>query len=88
MPKIYVVTNRHRIAANRKRPADQHEPVIRVSAGKRGKPFYCDEVIFEGSAHLLNGRGEPVMPCGATIALVTSGTITTITNGVREKWFA
>jgi CTP:molybdopterin cytidylyltransferase MocA len=75
MPKIYVVTNRHRIAANRKRPADQHEPVIRVTRGKRGKPIYCDRVVFSGASELLNGLGQPVLPCGASIALVTASPV-------------
>lgn len=85
--KIYVVMNRHRIAANRKRSQEDREPVVRVTRGKHGKPMYCDEVIFEGSSHLLNGLGSAVLPCGATIALVTTGPITTITRGVKERWF-
>ncbi len=44
---------------------------VRVTRGKHGQPYYYDEVIFHGPSQLLNGNGEPVMPCGATIAMAT-----------------
>jgi hypothetical protein len=81
LPPIYIVMNRHKIAANRKLAADQREPTVRVTRGKHGQPYYYDEVIFHGPSQLLNGNGEPVMPCGATIAIMTEGAVTLKARG-------
>lgn len=80
-PPIYVVMNRHRIAANRKAAREDRFPVVRVTRGLHGTPMYCDRVIFHGPSELLNGLGEAVMPCGATIALRTEGAVTMVTEG-------
>ncbi|WP_157862012.1 hypothetical protein [Methylobacterium sp. Leaf361] len=85
---IYIVMNRHIIAANRKLPADQRQPAVRVTRGKHGQPYYYDEVIFHGPSQLLNGNGEPVMPCGATIAIMTEGAVTLKARGREDVHLA
>ena len=71
--KTYVVINRHIIQANRRNGADA--PPIRISRGKRGRPSYARHVRFEGPCEVLYGGDTPVMPCGATVALVTEGPV-------------
>lgn len=83
----FIVMNRHRISANRKRPVEEREPVVRVTRGKHGKARYCDRVLIEGPCELLNGRGLPVLPCGATIAIKTSSPITMVTEGQPDVTF-
>lgn len=80
----YIVMNRHIINANRKLPPDERQPAVRVTRGKHGRPAYCDEVIIHGASHLLNGNGEPVMPCGATIAIMTEAAVTLTTRGRED----
>lgn len=88
LPPIYIVMNRHIIAANRKLPLDERQPAVRVTRGKHGQPYYYDEVIFHGPSQLLNGNGEPVMPCGATIAIVTEGAVTLKARGREDVHLA
>lgn len=81
MAKTYVVINRHRVKANAKLPPEHRLPTVRVSVGKRGKPVYCDSVFFYSSCEIINGLGEPVMPCGATLCMVTTGAVALTTRG-------
>ncbi len=81
---IYIVMNRHKITANRRRPAEEREPTVRVTRGKRGRPLYCDRVEIDGPSELLNGVGEPVMPCGATIAIKTRAPVRLITRAAPD----
>lgn len=80
MKPLYIVINRHRIFANRKKPVEEHEPVVRVTRGKHGKPVYCDTYTIHGPSTALNGHGEGVMPCGATFAITTSAPVTLFTR--------
>lgn len=84
---IYVVMNRHKILANRKRAQSEREPVVRVTRGKRGKPVYCDSIVFGAASELMNGLGQPVLPCGATIAIKTTSPITLVTEGQPDVTF-
>jgi hypothetical protein len=81
---IYIVINRHRVAANRKVAPFDRQPVVRVTRGKHGKPFYCHSLVFHGTTELLNGNGDPVMPCGATIAQRTDKPVTITVNPWRD----
>lgn len=69
----WIVVNRHRIAANRKSEASL-EPVLRVSKGKSGAPDYgCRVAILDAAgnavAHVIYDHENPVMPCGARVAI-------------------
>jgi len=64
--KFIVVINRHKIKANRGKPIDQHEPPVRVSAGKHGKPEYRYEAIFDCRVVRVIYDPEHPLPCGAT----------------------
>lgn len=86
MAKIYVVINRHRVKANAHLALCDRLPTVRVSRGKRGRPTYCDEVHFFGPCQILNGIGEPVMPCGATLCMVTGDAVALTTRGNTETW--
>lgn len=77
---IYIVMNRHIVAANRKLAPEERQPAVRVTRGKHGKPVYCDHFQIHGPCELLNGIGEPVMPCGATIAIKTEAAMTLFTR--------
>ena len=81
---IYIVMNRHIVAANRKREPAEREPAVRVTRGKHGRPVYCDQVLFHGPSELLNGIGEPVLPCGATLAVMTEAGVTLRTRGQED----
>lgn len=83
MTDIYVVMNRHKIQANRKRTDGEHEPPVRVTRGMHGQPHYCDRVIFHGETEMLNGLTQAVMPCGATVALRTQTAVTLVTGDAR-----
>lgn len=80
-PPIYIVTNRHILAANKKLPIAERQPAIRITRGKHGKPVYCDQFKIHGPCELLNGMGEAVMPCGATVAIMTEAAMTLFIHG-------
>lgn len=75
-PPIYIVMNRHIVAENRKLPRELRKPAVRVTRGKHGKPIYCDSYLIHGPSQLLNGLGEAVLPCGATMAIFTLAAVT------------
>lgn len=79
-PPLFIVMNRHIVAANRKLALEERQPAVRVTRGKHGKPVYCDHFQIHGPSELLNGIGEPVMPCGATIAIKTEAAMTLFTR--------
>ncbi|PZP71736.1 hypothetical protein [Methylorubrum populi] len=87
-PPIYIVMNRHVITANRKLAPEQRQPAVRVTRGKHGKPVYCDSFQIHGPCELLNGIGEGVMPCGATIAIKTEAAMTLFTRGQHDVHLA
>lgn len=82
-PPLYVVMNRHVIQANRKLEPEERQPAVRITRGKHGKPVYCDSFQIHGPCELLNGIGEAVMPCGATIAITTEAAMTLFTRNLE-----
>jgi hypothetical protein len=70
MTDTFIVINRHIIAANRKNGGS--DPPIRITRGKNGKPRYASRIRTLGPVELFYDPREPVMPCGAQLALRTS----------------
>lgn len=67
MPDTYIVINRHRIRTK--------EPPIRISKGKHGRPTYASRIRATGPVELIYDPDNPIMPCGARLALRTAGEV-------------
>ena len=65
---FFVVVNKHQVAANRRKPPEDHKPVFRVSKGRTGHPWYAGELTIEGPARLVYCPDRP-LPCGASVWL-------------------
>lgn len=66
----YTHINRNTINSNR---ANQTEmPAVRFQRGKYGAPTYAFEVEFpEASRVVYKPSGEPILPCGARLVIVS-----------------
>ena len=65
----YTHINRNRMASNLKHGTDL--PVVRIQKGKYGKPRYATKVGFVNGAIEYKPRGDPILPCGARLVIVT-----------------
>jgi hypothetical protein len=68
--KTIVNVNRHIISKNNKLPLEQHQPPIRVSKGKYGKPIYYNEYTI-GDVTIKYDPKNP-LPCGAKVWIETN----------------
>ena len=72
----YTHINRGTIDSNRKRkkldPNAQAQPAVRFQKGKYGKSVYAFEVEIDGPSKVVySGDGDPILPCGARIVIIS-----------------
>ena len=70
---IYISVNRHTIAKNRKHGTK--EPPLRIAKGRNGKPIYASEVEWSGPARVVYDEENPILKCGARLAIVVEGDV-------------
>jgi hypothetical protein len=65
----YTHINRNTINSNRKQGTS--EPAVRFQKGKYGKATYCHRAKFEAGEIMYKPSGEPILPCGARLVIIT-----------------
>lgn len=65
----YTHVNRNTIASNAKNGTSV--PAVRLQEGLYGKPEYCFEVEFPAGARMVYSPQEPILKCGAKLAILS-----------------
>ena len=65
----YVHINRNTINSNRKNGTAL--PAVRIQKGKRGRATYAHRVRFRDGEVVYKPDGDPILPCGARLVIVT-----------------
>lgn len=74
---FYTHINRNKIDSNRKHGTE--EPAVRFQEGKYGEPTYAFEVeLPAGSRVCYVPSGDPILPCGARLVIVSDTAPTVI----------
>lgn len=68
----YTHINRNVIDRNRKNGTE--DPAVRFQKGKYGKATYAKEVrLPDGARVVYRPSGDPILPCGARLVIVSEG---------------
>lgn len=72
----WIHVNKNRISSRLK--GNTTEPVVRMQQGKYGKPTYGEEIALydeagnEVARFISKLEGDPLLPCGARVAVTTT----------------